>query len=688
MKKILIISVLWVILLVAKSAADDYPFNSPSNYGISGLMDIPNARVIKYGKYRVGASYVFPYAKFYITFSPWKNLELNGLITDIRHVKGFNNNTSYGDYKDKDVDFKYQIVKEGKWLPAIAIGGNDLVGTRLYASQYIVASKQIWPFDFTIGIGNGRYGKKQLGRSRSKFEFEMLHHPVQWLKDSKVFGGIEFAPSDKYSIMLEYDSTEFSKQKKDPALRKYFHKPVKSHWNIGARIKPTRWAELDISYQRGKRLGVNLSMNFSIGKPTIPIYYPSYVEPIEFINYPFLKRLALGLFKMGFSNIQVDKKDKDVFIAVQNDRYFYPSKAIGAVIEVLERVDIPKDNKVHIIIENNFIPMFEFSIKSNDILDLKNHKLTKDQFLYLSKLKTSDIEVPRMKVYNRTYFSYGIKPSVETFLNDPSGFFKYRAGIFVWGKYFPWEGASVYSAVGTYFINNISTVNKPLSIPVRSDFAKYEKKNISLDSLLFNQIFKVKNTYIKATAGLLEYEYAGFDWEIAKPLLKGKIFIGAGGSFVKKRDPDNPLNLEHNEKGLKTLYTPIFAKTRLNLFKDGLYVDLKAGKFLAGDKGVRIQITKDIRGVKLSFWYSITNTSVFHDNINRGYHDYGVALTLPMRLFKGRDTKVEYYYSISPWTRDVAQDIGHYNELFDYMERYQELYLYAHGGEIFKRVDY
>ena len=46
-----------------------------------------------------------------------------------------------------------------------------------------------------------------------------------------------------------------------------------------------------------------------------------------------------------------------------------------------------------------------------------------------------------------------------------------------------------------------------------------------------------------------------------------------------------------------------------------------------------------------------------------------------MRLFNKTDTKTAYNFGISPWTRDVAQDIDHFNSLFDFIGRDAQIYL-------------
>jgi hypothetical protein len=42
---------------------------------------------------------------------------------------------------------------------------------------------------------------------------------------------------------------------------------------------------------------------------------------------------------------------------------------------------------------------------------------------------------------------------------------------------------------------------------------------------------------------------------------------------------------------------------------------------------------------------------------------------IPIRLFTGHDSKTVYRYALSPWTRDVAQDVDHYRTLFDFIGR-------------------
>jgi hypothetical protein len=268
---------------------------------------------------------------------------------------------------------------------------------------------------------------------------------------------------------------------------------------------------------------------------------------------------------------------------------------------------------------------------------------------------------------------YGIKPSFETFLNDPSGFFKYRLGLTGWVSYQPWRGATLVTALEGYPLNTVTTTNEPFSIPVRSDIALYKKEKVVVGRLMYDQIFKMGHeVYGRVAGGLLEVQYAGVEGEIAKPLWNGRVVVGMRGSLVKKRDPENPLKLKEN--AVKDLFSTAFLMTRFNIRKHDVSIDLQSGQFLAGDVGTRITVSKRIRGVTVSAWYSFTDTSIFNDEFNNGYHDKGISVVIPLRIFKGSDTKTVYTYALSAWTRDVAQDVDSYNPLLDFINKNRDVY--------------
>jgi hypothetical protein len=664
---------LGLLLLFAAIPArsGDDPFTFPSNNGLTGLWETPTARILPENRYRIGVNQVKPYRAYFGTVGLYKGLEVNGRITTVLDVPGFDNNSSYGDFKDKAVDLKYQFISEGKYAPAVALVVMDPHGTRLYSTQAIVASKQIYPFDFTIGLGNGRLGKKPLSGGDGEFGLELFTQPRKWWRESQLFGGIQFAPSDRYALALEYSPIRYDRQTVDPAQGKYFTRPVKSRINAGLRWKPTRWSEVDVSFQRGNQVGAGFSLAFDIGKPLVPIYDAPYREREEVRLRTTSERIAVALSGSGFSEIGVENSGGVLWIEAQNDKYYFNTRAVEVLLETVSPL-LPEDaSYVRIRIKENGIPLLEYSAAADDLRIAAPGEIPRPPAVRISGFRTDVAESERGETVSRRRFVAGLKPSLETFLNDPSGFFKYRLGLAGTVKAFPWTGGMLLVGLEGYPVNTVSTSNTPPPNPVRSDLPEYKKEKAAIGRLLYDQIVKTERSiHARIAAGWLEIEYAGADAEAAIPLLDGRIFAGIGGSLVWKRDPHDILRLLDSGS-----YHTTFLNTRINLPEWNTSLDIKAGRFLAGDRGARFTLSKFINGVVLSGWYGLTDTTVFNDSINRGYHDKGIAVDIPLRLFEGRDTRTSYRYALTPWTRDAGQDVDHYRNLFDFIGRNTPLHI-------------
>lgn len=690
------VMLLLLLLLVGSAAAADEPFNGPSNWGGTGLMEIPTARVMQQGRFRFGASQVDPYRYYYIGVSPLEGLEIDFKVTEALGVTaspGDPNWAGYGNDKDKSLDFKYRVLPEGKWWPAVAIGIMDPQGTRKYPSQYLVASKQVYPFDFTIGFGNGRFGKRPLPSTGEEYAAEMFTDNASWRRDGQFFWGVQFALSEELLLMAEYNPIRYEVQIGDMAQPKYFTEPVPSKYNFGLRWRPWRWLETDLSWQRGNRIGVNLSAAFDLGVPLVPLYDPPYREKPEHRLSPVEERIARGLEAAGFSDIIVRKNGDALAVEARNDKYFYTPRALSVMLRIVEELAPAEVREIRMVLAENGIPVVAFSTTREDAGLFLSEKITAREFLRLNGKRGDssrfspgenrelsplfDLDIveglPGKKLH-REWWDYKILPSFRVFLNDPSGFFKYRLGARGWVGVYPWSGGTFVTGLEWYPLNTVSSSNVPLSTAVRSDLVLYQENKEVLGMLMLQQIEKFPwQIHGRVAAGILELQFAGIDAEVARPFFGGRLMLGLSGSVVKKRDPNRALGLKEND--FKDRYETAFLNTRLNLPEVDGAIDLKMGQFLAGDRGTVVTLSKFFNGVVLSAWYSQTNTDIFTDEFNRGYHDKGVSITVPLRLFGGTDSKTVYGFGISPWTRDVAQDIEHFTTLFDYMGRNTEIFL-------------
>ena len=669
-------TLLILLILTVSAFAGDEPFTGPANWGGTGLMETPTARVQREGRARFGVSQANPYRYYYGSMSVFSGLEVGGRVTQLLGVPGFADNTDYGDYKDKAIDVKYQFLSEGRWRPAMALGLMDPHGTRLFTSQYVVASKQIYPFDFTIGFGNGRFGKQPLPQHSEGGKVEILTDNAAWRSDGQFFGGVQYAASDRLSLMVEYNPIPYEKQIFDPAVGSglYFTEPVPSRFNFGLRWRPREWLETAISYQRGNQLGVNLSAAFDMGVPMIPLYDYPYQEKPEYRLYPWEERIARGLDDVGFKNIIIRRDGDLLMIEAENKKYYYTPRALGVMLRTLADLSPAEVRQYHIVIAKNGIPTVSLKCLREDVVMLSQEKMTLGEFLAQADINTQTAAGLRGKLLYRKWWDYGLNPSLLMFLNDPSGFFRYRFGARGWLSAYPWKGMALVTGLEVYPLNTVSSSIAPTNTAVRSDSVAYLQDQVVLGVVMAEQTLKLpREIYGRLAAGILEFQYSGFDGELAKPFFGGRLMAGLSGSWVKKREPASLFGFKEND--FKSTYKTAFLNTRLNFPEIEAAVTFKTGQFLAGDRGTQVMVSKFINGVVLFAWYSLTNTSMFNDPENRGYSDKGIGVSLPLRLFSGTDSKTSYKFGLSPWTRDVGQDIDHFNSLFDTMGRDVPLYL-------------
>ena len=119
-----------------------------SDFGVTGLIDIPTARMASDGTLTTTAAIQSRTNSYAITYqaTPW--------IEGTFRYTGFTKARVYS--YDRNYEVKVRLWEERDYLPQVALGIRDLVGSGLWQSEYVVASKAVDDFDFTLGLGWGR----------------------------------------------------------------------------------------------------------------------------------------------------------------------------------------------------------------------------------------------------------------------------------------------------------------------------------------------------------------------------------------------------------------------------------------------------------------------------------------------------------------------------------------------------
>ncbi|MGD9638826.1 MAG: YjbH domain-containing protein [Alphaproteobacteria bacterium] len=254
---------------------DDAMAPSYSDWGDTGLLQMPNARMMSDGDFGVGTSYIDPYTRYFINIQalPW----LQGVFR-YTSIDGVSYSASHPDqdYKDKSLDLKIRLLKEREYFPETSVGLRDIGGTGLFQSEYFAFSKRYLNLDATLGFGFGNMGTREqisnpfkslLGdsfgtRTRSSGTGTLSN---SFFKGDKigVFGGLEYQTFYKpIRLKLEYDSNDYASEPKSGLKSN-------SSVNYGVQYSPTEWLDITGAYERGDQfmLQASLKTNFNKIKP-------------------------------------------------------------------------------------------------------------------------------------------------------------------------------------------------------------------------------------------------------------------------------------------------------------------------------------------------------------------------------------------------------------------------------------
>ncbi len=323
---------------------------SINDFGGTGLMQMPNARFHPEGEMHMGISYVDPYTRGFFTLQLFDWLEGTFRYTDIRNRLYSNSREFSGNqsYKDRSVDLKILMLEETQHFPQIAIGLRDIGGTDLFGSEFLVASRRYYNWDFTLGVAWGNAGS----RGHAKNPFSLISDRAKNRGDSggagglgfdffrgediAFFGGVEYlAPIDGLRFKVEYDSNNYQKE----PLDNEFDVDFPLNFSMAYDVFP--WWHISAGVERGNEFMVrtSLSANFMTDKGfpktdrPAPKVQPRSVEPVgmdgpvaaqqAMLTMPqavdrtlTVERLFKDFEKLGVTVSDIEYEDADAILRV------------------------------------------------------------------------------------------------------------------------------------------------------------------------------------------------------------------------------------------------------------------------------------------------------------------------------------------------------------------------------------
>lgn len=688
MKKSFVISLL-ALGISAACHAESYPEPigpSQSDFGGVGLLQTPTARMSREGElsfnYRDNNQY--RYYSGSVQLFPW--LETTLRYTDVRtrkysSVEAFSGNQSY---KDKAFDLKLRLWQEGYWLPEVSVGARDIGGTGLFDGEYLVANKAWGPFDFSLGIGWGYLGtsgniKNPLCSYDEKYCTRDTRYKAAGSTDTSqmfrgptaLFGGVEYqTPWNPLRLKLEYEGNNYQQ---DFAGKL----PQRSKVNVGAIYRVTDWADINLSYERGNTwmFGFTLRNNFSDLRPSYidnarPKYQP---QPQDAIlqHSVVANQLTLLKYNAGLTDPQIQVKGDTLYVTGEQVKYRNTQEGVERANRIIMN-DLPDGIRTIRVTENRLnMPVVT---TETDVASLKRHlegePLGQDTELVQKRETPVVPDKPEQGWYiDKSSFDFHIDPVLNQSFGGPEAFYMYQLGVMATADWWLTDHLLTTGSLFGNLTNNYDKFNytnppRDTALPrVRTRVREYVQNDIYVNNMQANYFqYLGNNFYGQVYAGYLETMYGGAGAELLWRPVDSHWAFGIDGNYVKQRDWRSAQDMmKFTDYSVKTghftaYWTPWFAENVL--------VKASVGQYLAGDKGVTLDVSKHFdSGIVVGAYATKTNVSAAQ--YGEGDFTKGVYISVPLDLFSTGPTRSRAGVGWTPLTRDGGQMLGRKFELYN-----------------------
>jgi len=185
---------------------------------------------------------------------------------------------------------------------------------------------------------------------------------------------------------------------------------------------------------------------------------------------PGALRITSALAFSGFGDIGAKAIDGNLIIDLQNYRYFYATRALDVALSTIAPfVEDTKVKDIAIIFKDSGMPLSHVRIPKRGLPNYVKYRNGPYGAYTQPTFSTDYVDIPvGRKLPRPPPFAVGFKPQFNLFLSDPSGFLKANLGLSAWASTRIWTGGSLVAGIAYYPFNEISTVNEPMSMPVRT----------------------------------------------------------------------------------------------------------------------------------------------------------------------------------------------------------------------------
>nr|MDA3921142.1 YjbH domain-containing protein [Salinisphaera sp.] len=656
--------------------AKDYTGTLPvfqSDYGGTGLLETPTARMAPVGNFAFTYSHVNPYSNFAFSLQPFKWMQAGFRYTSIAG-RAYNSNTPNRNYLDKGVDVKFSLVDERRFIPAVALGFRDFGGTGLFGSEYLVANKRWYNLDFSVGLAWGylgsrgdisnplsvfgqRFNTRQGGSvGTGKFNITNL-----FTGRPSVFGGVQYqTPFKPLTIQVEYDGNNY---KNEPlGLRINQKSPI----NFGARFRVNDNLTLSAAYERGNTTMLGGTLSLGLAHLHQPKSDPPPVSPGHAPAKTTTEWNGAVSKLASNAGIQVTaiKRDGDsLIIEGSQDTYrAYPTGELRAnrILNSVAGSDIKQFKYRYTTrgmamredaLPRKPLPRNAFIIAPENVFAKDDYR--RDVTVYAQPDQDADSQGKNEKtLYKAPFdrFSWNIRPALNQNYGGPDGYLYQilaEASAEFRTDSHGWISSTLGYSVFDNF-NNFKYISYSKLPRVRTYLNEYAKNtNLGVYNLQYTRTARLsKNWFGMGYAGLLERMFGGVGGEVMYRPFNSPVAFGLDANYVRQRGFDTRFDFRnyHTVEGHATMYIDTGVKNIL--------ARVSVGRYLAKDFGATIDLSRRFAsGVRLGAYATYTSASV-NNTYGEGSFNKGIYLSIPLDAFFTKSTPNQLGFNWSPLTRD------------------------------------
>ncbi len=657
----------------------DLPVTS-NDFGMTGLLQTPTARMRKEGNFTYTQTRVSPYVRYNVIFQPFEWLQTGFRYNDIT-----NRGAADQPALDKNIDVKVRLFKETTYTPELALGIQDLGGTGLFGGEYLVGSKRHGDFDFSAGLGWGYTGKAgsysnplsvvsdkfktrpnafESGDFGGTFSFSTFFRgPVT------PFAGVQYhTPIDKLILKAELDGNNYQSEPQGNRFEQ------KSRFNFGAVYRLNNYVDLMAGLERGNQAQIGIAVNVDLLGPQLPKIRDPLLVPVKEkvdsapANWQKVADRIAQQTEWRVGKIEKAGDDLNVYLAEQAGFYYGPQ--LDRAVALLNEEAPAEVDDFNIVYTTRGLPMAVQRVDRDEFVREQTQWLPPgERETLVTSLSPAEIPRKAETVFEQPLplYTASLSPYYSQTLGGVRGLLFYQAGAVADLKLNLGERTWVNSFLKFRMLDNYASYEEfpsPSTLPRTRTFLKEfnttSRFNVSV--LQANHMERLsENSFGLVYGGLMEYAFGGAGAEYLYRPYQSRLALGVDVNEVKLRDFDQKFSFR--DYSAKTGHITAYWDTG---FQDVL-ATLKVGQYVGGDKGVTVNLQRVFNnGVAMGAYATKTNVSA--KDFGEGSFDKGIFVNVPFDYLLPKSTSGVVNFAWSPLTRDGGVLLQRSQQLYNLTE--------------------